>query len=84
MGHKARTKDENFMIRLYEEALKSPDINDSFDRYYIGSLAGIQPKAVDAICTLLGQANFIKKKDRTEISITPQGINLVKNILESD
>lgn len=80
MTHKARTKDEMFMIRLYEEAFKQEGIEAILDRYQIGQLAGLQPKAVDTICTLLGQANFIKKRSKTEISITPHGIKLVESL----
>lgn len=80
MVERARTKDETFMLRLYEEALKQEDIEDPLDRYAIGVLASLQPKAVDAICNLLAQANFIKKHDKTTISITPHGIKLVESI----
>ena len=80
MPERARTKDETFMLRLYEEASKQEDIENPLDRYAIGVLAGLQPKAVDAICNLLAQANFIKKQGKVEISITPHGIKLVENI----
>lgn len=80
MVEKAKTKDEMFMLRLYEEASKQPDIEDPVDRYAVGTLAGLQPKAVDTICNLLAQANFIKKRGKVEVSITPHGIKLVENI----
>jgi hypothetical protein len=80
MVERARTKDETFMLRLYEEASKREDIEDPIDRYYVGTLSGLQAKAVDTICTLLAQANFIKKRSNVEISITPHGIKLVENI----
>jgi predicted transcriptional regulator len=80
MVERAKTKDEVFMLRLYEEAAKQSDIADPLDRYFIGTLAGLQPKAVDAICNLLAQANFIKKHGRIDISITPHGVKLVENI----
>lgn len=76
----ARTKDETFMLRLYEEASKQSDIEDPIDRYHIGHLAGLQQTAVDTICNLLAQANFIKKHSKIEISITPHGIKLVDDI----
>lgn len=76
----ARTKDEKFMLRLYEEACKQSAIDDPLDRYEIGRLIGLQSRAVDTICTLLAQANFIKKESQTEISITPHGIQLVENL----
>lgn len=76
MNHRARTKDENFMLRLYEEASKQPEMETPLDCYHIGTLAGLHPRAVDAICKLLIRANFIKKRG-DEISITEQGIRLV-------
>lgn len=82
MAQKARTKDESFMIRLHQEALKLPDIDDPLDRYAIGEMVGLQKKAVDTICVLLAQANFIKKHGPLEISITPNGIRLVETIQE--
>jgi predicted transcriptional regulator len=76
-GH---TKDEKFMLRLYEEALKQPEIDNPLDRYEIGQLIGLQQRAVETICNLLAQANFIKKQGKNEISITPHGIKLVENL----
>jgi hypothetical protein len=75
-----RTKDESFMIRLYEEASKQANIEDPLNRYAIGHLIGMQERGVDTICKLLGQANFIKKRGESEISITPHGIKLVKSL----
>jgi hypothetical protein len=80
MVERARTKDETFMLRLYEEASRQADIEEPIDRYLIGNLASLQPKAVDTICNLLAQANFIKKHGKIEISITPHGVKLVENI----
>lgn len=75
-----RTKDESFMLRLYEEASKQADIEDPIDRFRIGLLVGLHQRAVETICTLLAQANFIKKHGKVEISITPHGIELVKKL----
>jgi hypothetical protein len=80
MIDRARTKDETFMLRLYDEASKLPSIEDPLDRYQIGQLAGLQQKAVDTICNLLAQANFIKKHGKIDISITPHGMKLVENL----
>ena len=82
MAKQARTKDESFMLKLYEEALKQQDVEDPLDRYAIGRLAGLQERAVDAICSLLVQANFIKKQGLNDISITSHGIKLVENLKE--
>ena len=81
MGNRATTKDEKFMMCLFEEASKLSDLDASFDRYEIGARIGLQPKGVDTICVLLAQANFIKKKSSTEVSITPHGVKLVERIL---
>lgn len=81
MVERARTKDEMFMLRLYEEASKQSEMEDPLDRYRIGQWVGLQQKAVDTICNLLAQANFIKKHGKVEISITPHGIKLVENLL---
>ncbi|MBA3722132.1 MAG: hypothetical protein H0W88_07005 [Parachlamydiaceae bacterium] len=78
----AYTKDENFMIKLYEETLKQKDQEEPLDRYAIGQMVGLKKLAVDTICTLLGQANFIKKHGDTGITITHQGVRLINDIKE--
>jgi hypothetical protein len=80
MSHKHHTKDELFMLCLYEEAERSGDFDSVFDRYEIGNKAHLHPKGVDAICKLLVQANFIKKSGEEGIYITQNGINLVKTL----
>lgn len=75
-----RTKDESYMICLYEEAEKTGDWETVFDRYHIGQLAHLNPKGVDTICKLLLQANFIKKADESQIYLTQNGIRLVESL----
>ena len=82
MVSKARTKDESFMVKLHEEAAKLPSMDDPLDRYVIGQMVGLQKKAVDTICVLLAQANFIKKHGPVDVAITPHGIKLVEVILD--
>lgn len=81
MSRYNRTKDENYLISLYEEAQKSGDPENSIDRYHAGRAAHISEKAVDAICKLLVQANFIKKSGEDEVYLTPHGIKLVQKLL---
>lgn len=78
----AHTKDEQYVIALYETVLASGDLEESFDRYQIGEKARINPKAVDAICKLLIQANFIKKRGESEVYLTPRGQELAKTLLK--
>ena len=61
MSRFQRTKDEYFMIALYEMAMEAGDFETPFDRYAVGERGGVTPKAVNAIAKLLIQANFIKK-----------------------
>lgn len=82
MSSKHRTKDEQFIICLYEEAEKTGDVENAIDRYKAGEVAHLHPKAVDAICKLLVQANFIKKSGETDVYLTKHGLNLVQRLLE--
>jgi predicted transcriptional regulator len=76
------TKDERFVLALYKKAKESGNIENTFNCYEIGSSVGLQFRAVDAICRLLIQSNFIKKKKgEDEIYLTPRGIELAENLL---
>ena len=81
MVKKHRTKDENFILCLYEEAAKTGDIHNPLDRYEVGQVAKLHPKAVDTICKLLLQANFIKKAGEVEIFLTKNGEDLILRLL---
>lgn len=76
------TKDENFVLSLYEEAQTSGDAENPIDRYQAGRRAGLNPKGVDAICKLLVQSNFIKKSSEVEIYLTPHGIKLAERLAQ--
>lgn len=80
MVHKHYTKDETYILALYELAEKTGDIENSIDRYEVGARAGLQPKGVNAICKLLIQANFIKKSSESEVYLTPHGVKLVERL----
>lgn len=80
MSKHNRTKDENFILCLYEEAEKTGDLVNEIDRYQVGRVAHINEKGVDTICKLLIQANFIKKASENEIYLTPNGIKLVESL----
>lgn len=82
MSRHGRTKDEQFIICLYEEALKTGDLDFEFDRYAIGALISLHPTAVETICVLLRKTNFIIKKEDNIISISPHGVKLALSLLE--
>lgn len=75
------TKDESYVISLYEEAQALGDLETPIDRYQAGRRAGLSPKGVDTICRLIIQANFVKKSGEQEIYLTPHGIKLAEKLL---
>lgn len=79
---KSKTQDERFILCAYETAMKTGDPQAPLNRYDIGRAVSINPKAVDAICKLLVQANFIKKISDTEIYLTKNGESLALRLLE--
>lgn len=81
MPPKHHTKDEQFVIALYDSAKNLGDLESSVNRYDVGVRANLQAKGVDAICKLLVQANFIKKSSELDIYLTPHGIKLVERLL---
>lgn len=77
-----RTKDERFLITLYEMALETGETDAPFPRYEVGVRAVLNPKGVDTICKLLIQANFIRKKEEDEVYLTPHGVKLAQQLSE--
>lgn len=77
----ARTKDERFLLQLYQMTLDAPEGEDTFVMEEVGKAAGLSPKAVKTIAVLLAQANFILKSREGEISITPHGKKLAEELL---
>lgn len=82
MTHKHRTKDELFLICLYEEAKKLGEVDTVLNRYDVGRCAHMHERGVDATCKLLVQANFIKKDGEYGIYLTPHGEKLVLQLLD--
>lgn len=75
------TKDERFIICAYEEGLKKGDTHAVLNRYDIGKLSGLTSKGVNAVGTLLAQANFIKKVGDEEMYLTKNGEELALRLL---
>lgn len=82
MSQRAKTKDERFMLTLYELAEKSGDLSTPINRYDIGTIIGLNDKALNTICKTLLQANFIKKAGDEDVYLTDLGKNLVKGFYE--
>ncbi len=75
-----KTKDERFLLRLYEMARECDDPKTPLNRDAVGKTIGLSPKASKTICNLLAQANFIRKYNHDEIYLTDQGIQLAKQL----
>jgi hypothetical protein len=78
----SKTKDERFVLALYNMAQESGDVEGQINRYQVGDSIGLQYRGVDAICKLLVQANFIRKAGHEDIFLTPHGIKLAEQLLE--
>lgn len=77
----SKTKDERFVLALYKIAKESGDVEGNYHKYHVGESIGLHYRAVDAICRLLIQANFIKKAGEEDIYLTPHGIKLAEQLL---
>jgi predicted transcriptional regulator len=80
MNKKATTKDELFLLKLYELAVKKEGPEVNIDRYHIGREIGMNQHGIDTIIKHLAQANFIKKLPDNSVYLTPHGISLVEDL----
>lgn len=80
MNRKSTTKDELFLLKLYEMASQLGHPEEEIDRYVIGRAIGQNDKGVDTIVKHLAQANFVKKGSGTALYLTPHGMKLVEQI----
>lgn len=79
---KSHTKDEKYLVSLYETALVTGDPYSECEMYMIGNLHSLNERAVNNIVKLLAQTNFIQKQEGTMITLTPHGKKLVDALLE--
>jgi len=82
MAQLGQTKDERFMVALYENAIKNGDVKTPANKFEIGKTVGMQTTAVYTIVRDLLQANFLKKGDDDDVFLTDHGEKLVKRILD--
>ena len=82
MNKKSTTKDELFLLKLYEMATMRGSPEEEVDRYAIGRAIGQNTKGVDTIVKHLAQANFVKKGSDDSIYLTPHGLRLTLQIAE--
>jgi Mn-dependent DtxR family transcriptional regulator len=82
MNQKGTTKDELFLLKLHEMALKRGDIWAEVDRIAVGQAIGQNDRAIENIVRHLAQANFIKKGEEKGVYLTDNGLRLVLELLE--
>ncbi|MGD0664748.1 MAG: hypothetical protein ABSA17_03330 [Rhabdochlamydiaceae bacterium] len=80
MNKKSTTKDELFLLKLYELASKLGSPEEEVDRFVIGRAIGQNDKGVNTIVKHLAQANFVKKGSGDALYLTAHGIRLVMQI----
>ncbi len=81
MNKKATTKDELFLVKLYELASSQGDAQGAIDRYVIGRAIGQNDRGANTIARDLAAANFIKKGDGDAVYLTEHGLKLVRVLL---
>lgn len=80
MKRPQRTKDEFFLLKLFEIASSR---GDHFQEVYVdevGDAIGLAERSIKNIVNLLAQTNFIKKGDRGMVYLTPHGLKLVQKL----
>ncbi len=82
MSRRATTKDELFLLKLYELAQKQGDPFAEIPKLSVGRAIGQNDKGTGVITNTLAQTNFIKKVDENNIYLTEHGLWLVKRLLE--
>jgi hypothetical protein len=80
LNKKSTTKDELFLLKLYELASKLGSPEEEVDRFVIGRAIGQNDKGVNTIVKHLAQANFVKKGSGDALYLTAHGIRLVMQI----
>ena len=76
------TKDELFLLKLHEHALKKGNPYEPIDRYVVGKEMGQNSHAIDNIVRHLAQANFLKKDEENHVYLTQNGLNLIAILQE--
>ena len=82
MAKKAYTKDEQFILALYDLVVESGDKDAPILILEIQKVTKFHDKSLGIIHRNLAQANFVKKVEDTHLRLTPQGWALARKLLE--
>lgn len=83
MTQKKQSKEERYLVKLYESAKTKGDPEREIDRYEVGHILGEHTRSVDNIVRLLCKNNFLKKGDENLVYLTPAGIQFVRSLKHS-
>ncbi|PWU15021.1 MAG: hypothetical protein C5B45_03350 [Chlamydiae bacterium] len=82
MTQKAMTKDEIFVLKLYELAMQSGTPYGQIDCLEIAKAIGQNTKGAQVIARDLAQANFVKKAEGNRVYLTDHGLKLVQQVVQ--
>ena len=77
---KAVTKDERFLLKLFELATSLGDPTYEVDRYKVGQTMGQKQRGVDSIVRILAQSNFVKLGSDSNVYLSDGGLTLIKTL----
>lgn len=76
------TKDEKFIVTLYELTKAQEEDEAVFDCFEIGKKNAMAHKQVETITKQLVRGNIIKRTEYNLVKITPLGISIAESLLE--
>ncbi len=74
------TKDERYLVKLFELALKRGDLFEEINMYEVGRAMGQNDRSVENIVRMLAQSNFLKKGQGNNVYLTKQGEAYVESL----
>ncbi|MBS0630046.1 MAG: hypothetical protein JSS30_07500 [Verrucomicrobia bacterium] len=83
MSQRKTSKEEHYLLKLYELASAKGDPKGQVDRHVVGEAIGEHTKATDNIVQLLTKNNLTKKEGDIMIHLTDFGLKYVKENLIS-
>ena len=81
MSQKKQSKEEHFLLKLYEFALAKGDSQNEIDRYVVGEAVGERTRGTDHTVQILTKNGLLKKTDEKLIHLTDFGVRFVKEHL---
>ena len=80
MSQKGATKDEKYLLKLYEMAQERGTATREIDRYEVGDLMGQRQRGVDSIVRTLAKSNFVRLGSGSKIYLSDGGLVLIKRL----